>query len=57
MRLPLSKGPPPLHLRKETDPVSETDSLVFLEYRTMDKVQKPIVRTVYNLIVHQACKC
>jgi hypothetical protein len=30
------------HLRMETDPVSEMlCSLVFLEYGTMDKVQKP----------------
>jgi hypothetical protein len=30
------------HLQTETDPVSETlCSSVFLEYRTMDKVQKP----------------
>jgi hypothetical protein len=27
------------HLRTETDPVSE--ALCFVEYRTMDKVQKP----------------
>jgi hypothetical protein len=30
---------PPFDLRKETDPVSETSSS--LEYRRMDKVQKP----------------
>jgi hypothetical protein len=31
------------HLRTETNPVSETlCSLVFLEYRTMDKIQKSI---------------
>jgi hypothetical protein len=31
-----------LHLKMETDPISETlCSLVFLEYRAMDTVQKP----------------
>jgi hypothetical protein len=32
----------PFHLKTETDPVSETlCSSMFLEYRTMDKVQNP----------------
>jgi hypothetical protein len=35
---------PHLHLRTETDPVSETSC--FLEYRTMEKVQKISVNSV-----------
>jgi hypothetical protein len=39
---PTSRCLPAPHLRMETGPVSEKlCSLVFLEYRTMDKVQKP----------------
>lgn len=34
----------PLHLRKEKDRVSETlFFLVFLEYRTKDKAQNPVI--------------
>jgi hypothetical protein len=60
--LNLSKGPNRvgvsiLHLRKETDPVSETlSSLVFLEFRTMDKnpvivsVILPVFTWVWNVV-------
>jgi hypothetical protein len=46
-RLALTKGPnwvgvfSPLHLRMETDPVSETSCFYSIEYRTMGKVKKP----------------
>jgi hypothetical protein len=33
-------GAPPPHLKTETDPVSETLCFLFVEIRTMDKVQK-----------------
>jgi hypothetical protein len=31
----------PIHLRTETDPVSETLCFLVFEYRTMEEVQKP----------------
>jgi hypothetical protein len=45
LKFALSNGPnrvgvSPSHLRTETVPVSETFSLLFLEYWTMDKVKK-----------------
>jgi hypothetical protein len=47
LRLTLSKGSnrvgvfSPFHLRTETDPVSETSCFYSLDYRTIEKVQKP----------------
>jgi hypothetical protein len=38
----------PLHLRTEADPVSETSCyLLILDFRTMDKVQKPVSSQCY----------
>jgi hypothetical protein len=41
---------PHLHLRTETDPVSETSC--FLEYRTLENIQKNSVSTVYDYILN-----
>jgi hypothetical protein len=38
----------PLHLRIETDPVSETSCFYFVEHRTMEKVQKPSNSVCYT---------
>jgi hypothetical protein len=57
LRLALSKGPNrvgvSLHLRTETDPVSETSCFFLLSFkiRTMDKVRKPS-----NSLCHMPCK-
>jgi hypothetical protein len=54
LRLALSKGlnwvglPWPIHLRMETDPVSETSCS--LEYQTMEKVQKP-TNSVWDVVL------
>jgi hypothetical protein len=36
----MAPPPPPHRLKTETDPVSETLCFLFVEIRTMDKVQK-----------------
>jgi hypothetical protein len=49
-----------LHLRTETDPVSETLCLLVIEFRTMDKVQKPSINeynTLFqNIPLFMCCK-
>jgi hypothetical protein len=48
--------PPPPRLKTETDPVSETFCFLFVEIRTMDKVQKVISNDcsrLHGILPHQ----
>jgi hypothetical protein len=55
VRLTLTTGDvkqlPPPHLRTETDPVSETLCFLVIEFRTMDKVQKPSINKLYLIFM------
>jgi hypothetical protein len=39
---------PPLHLRTETDPASETSCFYSLEYRTTERVENPVILCVVH---------
>jgi hypothetical protein len=43
-----SRSPPVPYLRTETDPVSETLCFPVIEFRMMDKVQKPSINECYT---------
>jgi hypothetical protein len=40
---------PSTHLKTETDPVSEMFVILYLEFRALDKVQKPNGSVLYTI--------